>query len=55
MNQTVPEVRTIEEFFDQPEEYREAVRKVVRSHSVNELYGAQVSPPPLTPNGSPAG
>lgn len=42
MNQAVPEVRTIEEFFDQPAEYQEAVRKVVRSHSVNELYGAQV-------------
>jgi ring-1,2-phenylacetyl-CoA epoxidase subunit PaaA len=43
---TVPDsfqVRTFEEFADQPAEYREACAKLVRSHAVNELYGAQVS------------
>jgi ring-1,2-phenylacetyl-CoA epoxidase subunit PaaA len=42
---TVPDsfqVRTFEEFADQPAEYREACAKLVRSHAVNELYGAQV-------------
>ncbi len=34
-------VKTIEEFQQQPAEYQEAVRKIVRSHSINELYGAQ--------------
>ncbi len=37
-----PTVKTIEEFNAQPEEYRVAVRKIVRSHALNELYGAQV-------------
>jgi ring-1,2-phenylacetyl-CoA epoxidase subunit PaaA len=37
-----PPVRTIEEFKQQPEEYQNAVRKIVRSHALNELYGAQV-------------
>jgi ring-1,2-phenylacetyl-CoA epoxidase subunit PaaA len=37
-----PPVKTIEEFFTQPAEYQEAVRKIVRSHALNELYGAQV-------------
>jgi ring-1,2-phenylacetyl-CoA epoxidase subunit PaaA len=36
------QVKTIEEFNQQPEEYKTAVRKIVRSHAVNELYGAQV-------------
>ncbi len=36
------EVRTCAELADQPEEYREAVRKIVVSHAINELYGAQV-------------
>ena len=35
-------VKTVEEFRDAPEEYREAVAKLVISHAVNELYGAQV-------------
>lgn len=35
-------VRTIEEFRQQPKEYQIAVRKIVRSHALNELYGAQV-------------
>ena len=41
----VPEklqVKTVEEFFQQPDEYRTAVRKIVRSHAINELYGSQV-------------
>jgi ring-1,2-phenylacetyl-CoA epoxidase subunit PaaA len=37
-----PPVKTIEELFQQPAEYQEAVRKIVRSHALNELYGAQV-------------
>src|ERR687885_2176169 len=35
-------VNTVEELKAAPEEYREAVAKIVRSHAVNELYGAQV-------------
>jgi ring-1,2-phenylacetyl-CoA epoxidase subunit PaaA len=35
-------VKTIDEFRQQPEEYQTAVRKIVRSHALNELYGAQV-------------
>ena len=37
-----PSVKTIEEFRRQPDEYQTAVRKIVRSHALNELYGAQV-------------
>jgi ring-1,2-phenylacetyl-CoA epoxidase subunit PaaA len=39
---TVPEVKTVAELKAQPEEYRTAVEKIVISHAVNELYGAQV-------------
>src|SRR5215475_16148253 len=35
-------VKTVEELKDAPEEYREAISKLVFSHAVNELYGAQV-------------
>lgn len=38
----VPEVKTVAELKDQPAEYRQAVEKIVVSHAVNELYGAQV-------------
>jgi ring-1,2-phenylacetyl-CoA epoxidase subunit PaaA len=37
-----PSVKTIEEFRQQPDDYQTAVRKIVRSHALNELYGAQV-------------
>jgi len=37
-----PSVKTVEEFKQQPEDYQTAVRKIVRSHALNELYGAQV-------------
>jgi ring-1,2-phenylacetyl-CoA epoxidase subunit PaaA len=37
-----PPVKTVAEFLDQPAEYQDAVRKIVRSHALNELYGAQV-------------
>lgn len=37
-----PEIKTIDEFKKQPAEYQDAVRKIVRSHAINELYGAQV-------------
>jgi ring-1,2-phenylacetyl-CoA epoxidase subunit PaaA len=36
------EIKTIEEFKNQPEEYQTAVKKIVQSHAVNELYGSQV-------------
>src|SRR5258708_14784669 len=36
------EVKTAAELAHQPEEYRTAVKKIVVSHAVNELYGAQV-------------
>jgi ring-1,2-phenylacetyl-CoA epoxidase subunit PaaA len=43
MNSTAKlQVKTIAEFHEQPEEYRIACEKLVRSHAVNELYGAQV-------------
>ena len=35
-------VKTAADLLDQPEEYQGAVRKIVISHAVNELYGAQV-------------
>ena len=35
-------VTTIEEFHKMPLEFREAIKKIVVSHAVNELYGAQV-------------
>lgn len=38
----VVEVKSAAELAGQPEEYRLAVRKIVISHAVNELYGAQV-------------
>jgi ring-1,2-phenylacetyl-CoA epoxidase subunit PaaA len=38
----IPEVKTAAELLHQPEEYQVAVQKIVISHAVNELYGAQV-------------
>ena len=35
-------VKTAEDLRHQPQEYQDAVRKIVISHAVNELYGAQV-------------
>ncbi len=35
-------VANVEAFNEAPEDYQVAVRKIVRSHAVNELYGAQV-------------
>jgi ring-1,2-phenylacetyl-CoA epoxidase subunit PaaA len=37
-----PQVKTVEEFFRQPEEFQTAVRKIVQSHAINELFGSQV-------------
>jgi len=37
-----PQVKTIDDFKAQPEEYRRACEKIVISHAINELYGAQV-------------
>ena len=43
MNDAAPaQVKSVAEFADAPAEYQEAVRKIVRSHAVNELYGARV-------------
>ena len=39
---TTLEVKTAAELAQQPEEYQTAVQKIVISHAVNELYGAQV-------------
>jgi ring-1,2-phenylacetyl-CoA epoxidase subunit PaaA len=36
------QVKTAEELKAQPEEYRQAIEKIVISHAINELYGAQV-------------
>jgi ring-1,2-phenylacetyl-CoA epoxidase subunit PaaA len=36
------EVKTADEFHRQPAEYQDAVKKIIRSHALNELYGAQV-------------
>jgi len=39
---TPPQVATPADLKSQPEEFQELVRKIVVSHAVNELYGAQV-------------
>jgi ring-1,2-phenylacetyl-CoA epoxidase subunit PaaA len=39
---TAFDVRTVAELAQQPHEYQSAVHKIVISHAVNELYGAQV-------------
>jgi ring-1,2-phenylacetyl-CoA epoxidase subunit PaaA len=36
------EVKTVSDLGNEPPEYREAIVKIVVSHTVNELYGAQV-------------
>jgi ring-1,2-phenylacetyl-CoA epoxidase subunit PaaA len=36
------DVQTVRDLADEPAEYREAIAKIVASHAVNELYGAQV-------------
>lgn len=36
------EVKTAAELAQQPQEYQDAVRKIIVSHAINELYGAQV-------------
>ncbi len=42
MSAAIPQVKTVEELAAQPAEYREALEKIVISHAINELYGAQV-------------
>jgi ring-1,2-phenylacetyl-CoA epoxidase subunit PaaA len=39
---TTLEVKTVAELAQQPQEYQSAVHKIVISHAINELYGAQV-------------
>ena len=41
MSPALPAVKTVAELADQPAEFREALEKIVVSHAVNELYGAQ--------------
>jgi ring-1,2-phenylacetyl-CoA epoxidase subunit PaaA len=36
-----PQVKTCEELTHQPEEFRQALEKIVVSHAINELYGAR--------------
>ena len=53
MNENMIQVKTCDDLKDQPEEYKEAITKIVRSHAVNELYGARVFDEPaiaLAPN-----
>lgn len=38
----IPDVKTAADLAQQPEEYQASVQKIVISHAVNELYGAQV-------------
>jgi ring-1,2-phenylacetyl-CoA epoxidase subunit PaaA len=42
MNPNVTPVKTVEDFAKADPEFQDAVRKIVRSHAVNELYGAEV-------------
>jgi ring-1,2-phenylacetyl-CoA epoxidase subunit PaaA len=35
-------IKTVDELKNAPADYQTAVRKIVRSHAINELYGAQV-------------
>ena len=50
---TMAPIKSVQELKGAPEEYQTALRKIVRSHAVNELYGAQVFDEPaisLAPN-----
>jgi len=52
-NTDIIEVKTCEELKNHPAEYKDAIIKIVRSHAVNELYGARVFDEPaiaLAPN-----
>jgi ring-1,2-phenylacetyl-CoA epoxidase subunit PaaA len=42
MSSEYHEVKTVADLANEPAEYREAIAKIVISHTVNELYGAQV-------------
>ena len=49
----IRQVKTVDEFGAQPKEYQDAIRKIVLSHAINELYGSQVFDEPaiaLAPN-----
>ena len=53
MNKNMIQVKTCDDLKNQPKEYKEAITKIVRSHAVNELYGARVFDEPaiaLAPN-----
>jgi len=53
MNENMIQVKTCDDLKNQPKEYKEAITKIVRSHAVNELYGARVFDEPaiaLAPN-----
>lgn len=38
----IPQVETVEDLKDTPEEFQAACRKIVISHAINELYGSRV-------------
>ena len=42
MENSYHEVKSVSDLSNEPPEYREAISKIVVSHTVNELYGAQV-------------
>src|SRR3954452_16244650 len=42
MSTPVAQIKTVDELKSQPAEYRELLEKIVISHAINELYGAQV-------------
>ncbi len=42
----VSEYKTLADFEKAPDEYKHAIRKIVRSHAINELYGARCSTNP---------
>ena len=41
-NDAQTQVKTVEDFKQQPEEFRVAIQKIVQSHAINELYGSTV-------------
>src|SRR5689334_328588 len=42
MENAYHDVKAVSDLANEPSEYRDAIRKIVVSHAVNELYGAQV-------------
>lgn len=42
MSAEIPEFKTLEDWREAPEEYKDACKKIVISHAINELYGSRV-------------